>query len=140
MNISEDVISRQFDVDDFDEFLDDLVVEIELRNYRVTRIYDIDNVLEQEERGLSETVTFTRYKIVEFCNLNSCAQMMSADPSAGVFMPVKFIAYQKKTDASVHAAFLRPTRFAALFTSAGVMEIADGLEKDMQDVLDELDY
>ena len=140
MLIVEDVVTRRYDVSDFDEFLDDLVSEIEVRNYRVTRINHIDNVLEQKERGLSTSMSFKHYKIVEFCNLNSCAEMMSADMLAGVFMPVKFIAYQGANDPKAQVSFLRPTRFAALFDDKGVMDIAVGLEKDMDDVLEEIAY
>jgi uncharacterized protein (DUF302 family) len=138
--IDEDVVTRSYDVDDFDDLLDDLVSEIEVRNYRVTRVNHIDNVLDQKERGLSTSMTFKHYKIVEFCNLNSCAEMLSADMLAGVFMPVKFIAYQGVNDPRVHVSFLRPTRFAALFSASGVMDIAIDLERDMNGVLEEIDY
>ena len=138
MVIDEDVVTRSYDVDDFDDLLGDLISEIEVRNYRVTRINHIDNVLEQKERGLSGSMRFTHYKIVEFCNLNSCAQMMSSDLLSGVFMPVKFIAYQGVDDRQVSVSFLRPTRFAALFSAPGVMDVAVDLEKDMDSVLEEI--
>ena len=138
MVIDEDVVTRSYDVDDFDDLLNDLISEIEVRNYRVTRINHIDNVLEQKERGLSTKMRFKHYKIVEFCNLNSCAEMLSADMLAGVFMPVKFIAYQGVDDRKASVSFLRPTRFAVLFSAEGVMDVAADLEKDMQDVLEEL--
>lgn len=140
MIIDEDVVTKSYGVDDFDDLLNDLISEIEVRNYRVTRINHIDNVLSQKERGLSTSMTFKHYKIVEFCNLNSCAEMMSADMLAGVFMPVKFIAYQGVDDPRIRVSFLRPTRFAALFSAKGVMEIAIDLEKDMNSVLEEIDY
>ena len=140
MVIEESVVTKSFDVDDFEDLLSDLTAEIELRNYRVTRINHIDNVLEQKERGLSTDMSFKHYKIVEFCNLNSCAEMMSADFLAGVFMPVKFIAYQGTSDREVHIAFLRPTSFAALFGAEGVMDIAVDIEKDMNNVLEEIAY
>ncbi len=140
MIIDEAVVTRSYDVDNFEDLLNDLTAEIEIRNYRVTRINHIDNVLEQEERGLSAAMRFEHYKIVEFCNLNSCAEMMSADMLAGVFMPVKFIAYRGVGEREVHVSFLRPTSFAGLFAAEGVMEIAVDLEKDMQDVLEEIDY
>jgi uncharacterized protein (DUF302 family) len=136
--IDEDVVTHSYDVDDFDDLLNDLISEIEVRNYRVTRINHIDNVLEQKERGLSTTMRFKHYKIVEFCNLNSCAQMVSADLLSGVFMPVKFIAYQGVGDRQVYVSFLRPTRFAALFSAPGVMDVAVNLEKDMDSVLEEM--
>ncbi len=138
MVIDEDVVTKSYDVDDFDDLLNDLLSEIEVRNYRITRINHIDNVLDQKERGLSTKMRFTHYKIVEFCNLNSCAEMLSADLLSGVFMPVRFIAYQGVDDQKVYVSFLRPTRFAALFSATGVMDIAVGLEKDMSDVLEEL--
>ncbi len=140
MIIDEAVVTRSYDVDNFEDLLNDLTAEIEIRNYRVTRINHIDNVLEQEERGLSAAMRFEHYKIVEFCNLNSCAEMMSADMLAGVFMPVKFIAYRGVGEREVYVSFLRPTSFAGLFAAEGVMEIAVDLEKDMQDVLEEIDY
>jgi uncharacterized protein (DUF302 family) len=136
--IDEDVVTHSYDVDDFDDLLNDLISEIEVRNYRVTRITHIDNVLEQKERGLSTTMRFKHYKIVEFCNLNSCAQMVSADLLSGVFMPVKFIAYQGVGDRQAYVSFLRPTRFAALFSAPGVMDVAVNLEKDMDSVLEEI--
>jgi len=139
MNIDGDIATRSYDVEDFDDLLNDLVAEIEVRNYRVTRINHIDNVLEQTERGLSTRMRFKHYKIVEFCNLNSCAEMMSADMLSGVFMPVKFIAYQSVDDQHASVSFLRPTRFAALFSAPGVMTVAEELERDMDEVLDELD-
>ena len=138
MNIDGDIATRSYDVEDFDDLLNDLVAEIEVRNYRVTRINHIDNVLEQTERGLSTRMRFKHYKIVEFCNLNSCAEMMSADMLSGVFMPVKFIAYQGVDDQNASVSFLRPTRFAALFSAPGVMAVAEELERDMDNVLDEL--
>jgi len=138
MNIDGDIVTKSYDTEAFDELVDDLVSEIEVRNYRVTRINHIDNVLDQKERGLSTRMRFKHYKIVEFCNLNSCAEMMSADLLAGVFMPVKFIVYQGADDHKAYVSFLRPTRFAALFSARGVMDVAVGLEKDMDDVLEEI--
>jgi hypothetical protein len=141
VNIDEDVVTQSYDVDDFDVFMRGLIIEIEVRNYRLTRINNIDNVLSDTERGLSTSVNFKYYKIVEFCNLNSCAKMLSAEMLAGVFMPVRFVAYQRvdePTRASV--SFLRPTRFAALFSAKTVMDVAIELEKDMYDVLDEIGY
>lgn len=138
MNINDDIVTRSFEAEDFDELLSDLLSEIEVRNYRITRINHIDNVLAQEERGLSSKMRFKHYKIIEFCNLNSCAEMMSSDMLAGVFMPVRFIAYQGFNDRNVKVSFLRPTSFAALFDAKGVRDIAVDLENDMNDVLQEL--
>ena len=140
MVIDEDVVTQSYDADDFDVLLRSLIIEIQVRNYRVTRVNNIDNVLTDTERGLSTSVNFKYYKIVEFCNLNKCAEMLSAEMLAGVFMPVKFIAYQPVNDPKAYLSFLRPTSFAKLFNTKTVMDVAVDLEKDMQSVLEEIVY
>ena len=140
MNVDGDIVTKSFEIENFDDLLNDLITEIEIRNYRVTRIYDIDNILEQTERGLSTSMSFSHYKIVEFCNLNSCAEMLSSNPLAGVFMPVKFVAHQLVDDPKPRVSFLRPTSFARLFSAKGVRKVAEELEKDMNDVLEGIAY
>ena len=98
MNVNQDIVDRQFKAKTFDGLLDDLVTEIEALNYRVTRINHIDNIHDRREAGINVTIGFKRYKIVEFCNLNSCSELISADLRAGVFMPVRFIVYQRMID------------------------------------------
>lgn len=122
----------------FDVLLEDLVIEIKTRNYRVTRIYDIDNIYDRQQEGIDVTIGFRRYKIIEFCNLNSCSELISADLLAGVFMPVRFVLYQTKDDAGIHVAFLKPTAFARLFDSEPLMKVAAKLNEDMADVLEEV--
>ena len=84
---------------------------------RVTRIYDIDNIFEQTEREIGYTIPFERYKIVEFCNLGSCAQLISQEMLAGVFMPLRFIVYQERGADAASIAFLKPSAFARQFGS-----------------------
>ena len=138
MNVSEDIVSREFRSEDFDVLLDDLVSKIKTRNYRVTRIYDIDNIYDRLEEGIDVTVGFRRYKIVEFCNLNSCSELISSELSAGVFMPVRFIVYQRKDETGIYVAFLKPTAFARLFNSKPLMQVAAKLHEDMANVLEEV--
>ena len=136
----EDIVTRTFESESFDSLLDDLTKEIEVHNYRLTRIYDIDNIFEQPERQVGDAISFERYKIVEFCNLGSCAELISQDLRAGVFMPVRFAVYRQAgaTDASV--SFLKPSAFARQFDSPRLAELATELERDMTDVLDELGF
>ncbi len=138
MKVSEDIIRRRFQPEDFDVFLGDLVAEITTRNYRVTRIYDIDNIYDRRQEGIDVTIGFRRYKIVEFCNLNSCSELISADLLAGVFMPVRFVLYQMKEDDGVDIAFLKPTAFARLFDSERLTKVAVRLTEDMANVLEEV--
>lgn len=106
----------------------------------MTRIYDIDNIFEQTEREISDPISFERYKIVEFCNLGSCAELISQELLAGVFMPLRFIVYQESDAHSATIAFLKPSAFARQFDSPPLAETAALLEGDMTDVLDELAF
>ena len=120
--------------------LDDLIKEIEVHNYRVTRVYDIDNIFEQSEREIGFPLPFERYKIVEFCNLGSCAQLISQEMLAGVFMPLRFIVYQETGTDLASIAFLKPSAFARPFGSPPLAATAALLEGDMTDVLDEIAF
>ena len=140
MDISQDISSRQFQPQNFDDLVEDLVQEIEALNYRVTRINHIDNIYERREAGIDVTIGFRHYKIVEFCNLNSCSELISSDLQAGVFMPVRFVVYQKEEETTAHISFLKPTAFALLFDSEALYRVADQIEKDMINVLEEMAY
>ena len=140
INIAEDIVARTFESEGFDALLEDLTKEIEVRNYRITRIYDIDNIFQQTEREIGYSIPFERYKIVEFCNLGSCAELISQEMLAGVFMPLRFIVYQETGTDLASIAFLKPSAFANQFDSPPLAATAASLEGDMTDVLDELAF
>ena len=140
MDITRDIASAQYQTEDFSLLLDDLITEITTRNYRITRINHIDNIHNRREAGIDVTIAFKYYKIVEFCNLNSCSELISGDLSAGIFMPVKFVVYQPDQAPVVTIAFLKPTAFAALYNSNSLTQAAVDLEQDMTDILDEMGY
>ena len=138
INVGEDIVTRTFEPDSFDSLLEDLTKEIEVHNYRITRIYDIDNIFDQTEREVSYNIPFERYKIVEFCNLGSCVELISKELLAGVFMPLRFIVYQEEGANLASISFLKPSAFARQFSSPSLSEVATVLEGDMTDVLDEM--
>ena len=138
INVGEDIVTRTFEPDSFDSLLEDLTKEIEVHNYRITRIYDIDNIFDQTERAVSYNIPFERYKIVEFCNLGSCVELISKELLAGVFMPLRFIVYQEEGANLTSISFLKPSAFARQFNSPSLSEVATVLEGDMTDVLDEM--
>ena len=119
------------------DLLDDLLGELKLRNYSVTRINNIDNVFERENT-LPGSLNFSFYKIVEFCNLGSCSRIISADLLSGVFMPARFLVFQEEGKEGVVLAFLKPTAFAAIFESSEMMKLAESMEKDMLEISEEL--
>ena len=139
MNVNQDIVKRSYPTDHFDQFLEDFLTEIQSRNYRITRVNHIDNIFDREEAGIEITARFRHYKIIEFCNLNSCSELISGDLLSGVFMPVRFVVYQAEGEENVaHVAFLNPNAFARLFHSPSLSQVADELSRDMTDVLEEM--
>ncbi len=139
MNVNQDIVKRSYPTDHFDQFLEDFITEIQARNYRITRVNHIDNIFDREEAGIEITARFRHYKIIEFCNLNSCSELISGDLLSGVFMPVRFVVYQAEGEENVaHVAFLNPNAFARLFHSPSLSQVADELSRDMMDVLEEM--
>ena len=138
MDVSEDIVTRHFSGMNFDEVLEYLIQEVKARNYVITRINNIDNIHDRLNEDAAKKLKFKFYKIVEFCNLESCSQLISTDLIAGVFMPVKFAVYQADNKEKVIISFLKPTAFASIFNSDGMKRIAEILEKDMYEILDEI--
>ena len=95
MKVSEDIVTRVFSGMNFEEILDYLIQEVKIRNYLITRVSNIDNIHDRLNLETNKNVGFKFYKIVEFCNLENCSQLISSNLLAGVFMPVKFIVYQQ---------------------------------------------
>lgn len=139
MNANQDIVDREYETEDFDELINDLITEIELLNYRINKITNIDNIHDRLAEGFDVSVSFDGYKIIEFCNLDNCSQLISAELKAGVFMPSRFAVYQKSGETKVHIAFLKPTAFARLFDSDELMQLAGKLEQELFHVLDEMD-
>ena len=138
MDVSEDIVTRHFSGMNFDEVLEYLIQEVKARNYVITRINNIDNIHDRLNEDAAKKLKFKFYKIVEFCNLESCSQLISTDLTAGVFMPVKFAVYQADNKEKVIISFLKPTAFASIFNSDGMKRIAETLDKDMYEILDEI--
>ncbi len=140
MNISEDIVTKVFSEMNFEEILDYLIQEIKGKNYLITRVSNIDNIHDRTILKSSSSLKFKYYKIVEFCNLESCSQLISSNLLAGVFMPVRFIVYQPLGKKQIFISFLSPISFARLFNSKEMMSIAKNIENDMYDVLEEIDF
>ena len=116
------------------------MAEIEAWNYRVTKIYDIDNIYDRQEQGIDVTIGFKRYKIVEFCNLITCNELISTNLLAGVFMPARFAVFQPKDDARTEIAFVKPVALVRPFESEPLTKVAVRLTEDMIDVVEGIVY
>ena len=138
MEVAQDIVKKVFTGKNFKDLLDDLIKEIEVRNYLITRISNIDNIHKRYSLGIAPDIDFQYYKIVEFCNLESCSGLISSNFLAGVFMPVRFVVFQRFEQGEINIAFLKPTSFARLFNSNKMMIFAKSLEQDMNYVLEEI--
>lgn len=134
MGISSDIETVEFEDKDFDDLLDDLLKEIEFKNYRIFKIANVDNI--KERIGVIENlkIAYTHYKIVEFCNLFTCNAMVTADPRAGVFLPQRFAVYQPTGEKTIYVSYLKPTAIARFLGSEEMMKVAKTIDKDMSDV------
>ena len=79
MNPGEHILQFRSDAMDPEEMLDDLLGELKLRNYSVTRVNNIDSIYQRESTPPG-SLRFSFYKIVEFCNLESCSRIIAASP------------------------------------------------------------
>ena len=140
INANSDIVTVSFPDIEFSELLDNLVKETQLKNYRVTKIVNVDNIGMRENLVKDLKIGFKHYKIVEICNLFNCNDLISADLRAGVFMPVRFAVYQASAKEPVRVSYLKPTAFASLFDSKKMMETANKLGKDMEAIIEEAGF
>ena len=76
MNLGKEILQYRSYFIDPEELLDDLLGELKFRNYSVTRVNNIDNVF-QRDNTPAGSLNFKYYKIIEFCNLESCSHIIS---------------------------------------------------------------
>ncbi|MBF0278712.1 MAG: DUF302 domain-containing protein [SAR324 cluster bacterium] len=140
MNLNQDLVTKAFSNVEFDDLLNDLTSEIKVRNYEITRISNLDNINNRSDLQKDFYIGFQKYKIVEFCNLNSCAAMVSEDLLYGVFLPLRFIVYQPLHQKTIQISYLKPSATAKLFSGKAMKSIAKLLEQDMENVLEEISF
>ncbi|VAX25132.1 hypothetical protein MNBD_NITROSPINAE02-1683 [hydrothermal vent metagenome] len=135
MDVNSDIVTLSFQDIGFDEFLADLVKAIQVTNYRVVKIVNVDNIHMRTNLDPNLNIGFKNYKIVEICNLMNCNEIISSDLRAGVFMPVRFSVYQPNKSNEILVSYLRPLAVAKLFGSARMLKAAKGIENDMAEII-----
>lgn len=141
MDANRDIVTKKIKDIVFQEVVDNIVKESELKNYRVVKVVNVDNIKDRRKLVKNIKIGFRSYKIVEICNLFTCNDIISSDLRAGVFMPARFAVYEQLDDDAVYISFLKPTAIARLFGSgARMMETATKMEKDMNDVMASADF
>lgn len=140
MDINKDIITHVIQKADFSDIIENLVKESQLRNYRIVKIVNVDNI--KDRIGVIDNlrIEFQHYKVIEICNLMTCNDIVSSDLRAGVFMPVRLAVYQPKNEDAIHVSYLKPTAFAALFRSKAMMKVAKQLERDLDDMAKAADF
>ena len=84
MEVAQDIVKKVFMGKNFKDLLDDLIKEIEVRNYLIKCISNIDNIHKRYSQGIDTDIDFQHYKIIEFCNLESCSGLISSNFLAGI--------------------------------------------------------
>lgn len=133
-----DIITREFKEADFEEFIFDLQKEIQQMNYRITRVMNIGHVKDVKAMIKGLKIAFTDYKIVEFCNIISCNEIISADLESGVLFPQKFAVYRPLGASAIHVSFLKPTAIARIFGKKEMMKTTRKMEDEMLEILDNM--
>ncbi len=133
-----DIITREFEQTDFKEFIFDLQKEIQQMNYRITRVMNIDHVKDVQAMIKGLKIAFSVYKIVEFCNIISCNEIISADLESGVLFPQKFAVYRPLGVSTIHVSFLKPTAIAGIFGKKEMTKTARKMEEEMLEILDNM--
>jgi len=140
LDIGKDIVTKKVDDLIFSEVLENVKKAVELKNYRITKVVNVDNIFKRIKGPEKARVAYKFYKIVEICNLFTCNDIISADMRAGVFMPVRIIIYEPKNEEAVYISFLKPTAFVDLFNSPEMKPVALKIEKDLHDVLSSADF
>ena len=140
MDINKDIVTHVIQKADFGEIIENLIKEAQLKNYRIVKIVNVDNIKEKAALVDKLSIGFQHYKIIEMCNLINCNEVVSSDLRAGVFMPVRLVVYQPKDENTIYISYLKPTAFAALFQPRTMMKVAKQLERDLDDVAKAADF
>jgi uncharacterized protein (DUF302 family) len=140
MDVDKDIVTVRLTGESFEEVMEDLEKEIQLKNYRVVKIVNVDNIKMRTNLVKDLKIGFKKYKIIEICNLFTCNDIISADLRAGVFMPQRFAVYERLDVEDIFVSYLKPTAVARLFTSKQMNKAAERMEKDMEEIVDALDY
>jgi len=140
MNADKDIVTVKLDGESFDDFMEDIKKEIQLKNYRVVKVINVDNIKMRRNLVNNLEIGFKSYKIIEICNLFTCNEIISADLRAGVFMPQRLALYERLDVPGVFVSYLKPTAVARLFTSKKMMVAAGKMEKDIEEILDTVQF
>jgi len=140
MNADNDIVTGKFESESFEDFMEDITKEIQLKNYRIVKIINVDNIKMRRNLVSDLEIGFKNYKVIEFCNLFICNEMISADLRAGVFMPQKFAVYERLDGKDVFVSYLKPTAVARLFGSKKMMKAAGKMENDMKEILEAVNF
>ncbi len=129
------IVTIEFEEVEFEDLLDSLIKEIELKNYRVLKVANVDNIKDRVGLTKDLEIVYSHYKIIEFCNLFTCSAMTVADSRAGVFLPQRFALYKRVDETLIELSYLKPTAVAKFFGSKEMMKTAIILDTEMNDVI-----
>lgn len=123
----------------FDDVMTALQEAIKRRNYVITGINNMDDILAKRSAEVGgPSLEYERYKIVGFCNLSLADEGVRTNPNVGVFFPCRALVYKAKGVAETTVVAFRPTFLIPALGGAGMKELMERAEADILEILEEV--
>ena len=123
----------------FDDVMTSLQEAIKRRNYVVTGINNMDDILARRSADIAgPPLPYERYKIVGFCNLTLADEGVRRNPHVGVFFPCRALVYKARGTAETTVVALRPTFLIPALGGAGLKGVMERAEADILGILEEV--
>lgn len=120
----------------FEDVLASLLEEIKRRNYVVTGVNHLDDVLARRAAELGGApLDYEGYKVVGFCNLSLADRAIRQDPYVGALMPCRAVVFKARGAPETTVAAFRPSFLAAALGLEGMDRLLGDVEADLFAIL-----
>jgi uncharacterized protein (DUF302 family) len=123
----------------FDDVMTTLQEAIKRRNYVITGINNMDDILARRSADIGgPALEYERYRIVGFCNLTFADEGVRRNPNVGVFLPCRALVYRARGATETTVVAVRPTFLIPALGGAGMKELMERAEADILAILEEV--
>lgn len=123
----------------FDDVLTSLQEAIKRRNYTVTSVNHLDDVLRKRGADVGgPPFGYEQYKVVGFCNLTLADDAIRANPHVGAFLPCRAVVYRERGARETTIVAFRPSFLAPALGMDRIEAIMRRTESDILAILAEV--
>jgi uncharacterized protein (DUF302 family) len=123
----------------FEDVLASLLEEIKRRNYAVTGVNHLDDVLARRAAELGGApLDYEGYKVVGFCNLSLADRAIRQDPHVGALMPCRAVVFRPRGVPETTIAAFRPSFLAGALELQGMDRLLGDVVADLLAILTRL--